>query len=668
MVRGETMILVTLGTQKEQFTRLLDYIENSNIQDEIIVQAGHTKYESKKMKIFDFIPYEKMNEYIEKADLIITHSGTGSVLMPLKKGKKVIACARLSKYEEHVDDHQKQLVDVFKQEGYILELDENNSLDKLIKQIKKFKPKKYKTNTKEFIKKLEEEIDISKTKKEKKTIFKNVIFLNTVLIFLTFLFISFFVPLTGDDWTNALFKTNNIFDAIKIAYDKYFIHEGRFMSRVFVIIFTNTKWLWNIFNAIMIATVYNISMKLIKPKNINLCSLIFAFSMLFIETTMFTQSYLWVTGNITYFLPMFLYIVYIFLVKKVYDNDFNFTKGTFIISITLNLLIPTMVEHISISLVCSNILLLLYVYVKTKKINKLFLINSIISIIGFLIIYLSPGALLRAKEMDFYSYSLFEKIFVNIPNFVNFTYVSNTMFLTLIVMLLILFINRHVKGIKKILFILIITILPILNIMANILTLISIYSSKASKILNLISFTTNYSNVYIIIFWCFITLMLFIINILYTKKHKNYKALFFFITGFLANFAMLLSPIWGGRTALFTLIMLSINILILIDSYSLKQIKKINKLLFVILIFYIIVLLILYNSVYRQQIVRENSIKEQIQNNETLIIIERFPENILWNSNAWNEIHEKSFKSYYDIGKEVEIYRKKIIYKKLIFY
>ena len=45
------MILVTLGTQKQQFTRLLEYIENSNIKEEIIVQAGFTKFNSKKMKI-----------------------------------------------------------------------------------------------------------------------------------------------------------------------------------------------------------------------------------------------------------------------------------------------------------------------------------------------------------------------------------------------------------------------------------------------------------------------------------------------------------------------------------------------------------------------------------------------------------------------------------------
>ena len=152
------MILVTLGTQKEPFTRLLDYIENSKIKDKIIVQAGHTKYNSKKMEIFDFIPYDKMDEYINEADLIITHSGTGSVLTPLKRGKKIIVCARLSKYDEHVDDHQVELLEVFKEEGYVLELSENNKLDEVYKEVKNFKPKMYTSNTDNFINKLKEEI------------------------------------------------------------------------------------------------------------------------------------------------------------------------------------------------------------------------------------------------------------------------------------------------------------------------------------------------------------------------------------------------------------------------------------------------------------------------------------------------------------------------------
>ena len=153
------MILVTLGTQKQQFTRLLEYIENANIKEEIIVQAGFTKFESNKMKIFDFIDYDAMNKYIDKADLIITHAGTGSIVSALKKDKKVIACARKSKYQEHVDDHQEEILDVFYEEGYILKIDEELDLDDVYKKSKSFKPKKFISNTEKFIRLLEKEIN-----------------------------------------------------------------------------------------------------------------------------------------------------------------------------------------------------------------------------------------------------------------------------------------------------------------------------------------------------------------------------------------------------------------------------------------------------------------------------------------------------------------------------
>lgn len=153
------MILVTLGTQKQSFVRLLEYIEKSKITDEIIVQAGHTKFVSSKMQVFDFIDYDKMNEYIEKADLIITHAGTGSIVSALQKGKKVIACARKAEYLEHVDNHQEEIVEVFYDEGYILKIDETINLDDLMKEVLKFKPKKFVSNTDKFIKKLEKEIN-----------------------------------------------------------------------------------------------------------------------------------------------------------------------------------------------------------------------------------------------------------------------------------------------------------------------------------------------------------------------------------------------------------------------------------------------------------------------------------------------------------------------------
>lgn len=154
------MIFVTLGTQTQKFYRLLDAIEKSNIKEEIVVQAGGSAdYSSKKMKILKFIDYGEMQYLIDKSDLIITHGGTGSIIMPIQQGKKVIACARLEKYKEHINDHQTEIVSIFAEEGYILEFKDGDSLDEIIKSSKSFKPKKYVSNTKKFIKCLQEEID-----------------------------------------------------------------------------------------------------------------------------------------------------------------------------------------------------------------------------------------------------------------------------------------------------------------------------------------------------------------------------------------------------------------------------------------------------------------------------------------------------------------------------
>ncbi len=157
------MILVTLGTQDKPFTRLLDSvqkeIDNGNIKDKVIVQAGYTKYNSDEMEIFDLIDRDKFSELIKSCDLLITHGGVGSILTGLKNNKKLIVCPRLAKYHEHMNDHQIQIVDRFYEEGYILRYNDGDNLADVLKQSDNFKPKKFKSNTDKFISIIENYID-----------------------------------------------------------------------------------------------------------------------------------------------------------------------------------------------------------------------------------------------------------------------------------------------------------------------------------------------------------------------------------------------------------------------------------------------------------------------------------------------------------------------------
>ncbi len=157
------MVLVLLGTQNNSFHRLLEeidrLIQRGMIQEEVIVQAGYTQYTSKNMKILGLIAKEELEKLQNKADLIITHGGVGSILLSITKNKKVIAVPRLHQYGEHVNDHQKQIVKLFNEKGYIIGIDGVEGLEQAIKEMKGFKPKEYQQNHDKMLKLIEDFID-----------------------------------------------------------------------------------------------------------------------------------------------------------------------------------------------------------------------------------------------------------------------------------------------------------------------------------------------------------------------------------------------------------------------------------------------------------------------------------------------------------------------------
>ena len=162
------MILVVLGTQDKAFPRLLEAVDREikkgTIKEKVVVQAGQTKYESDNMEILDLVSAPEFDKLVDKADLIITHGGVGSILTAIKKNKRIIAAPRLAKYKEHHNDHQKQIIREFADQGYLLELRDFNKLDKMIEKSKNFKPKKFESNTNNMIKLLENYIEESNHK------------------------------------------------------------------------------------------------------------------------------------------------------------------------------------------------------------------------------------------------------------------------------------------------------------------------------------------------------------------------------------------------------------------------------------------------------------------------------------------------------------------------
>lgn len=141
----DSAVLITLGTLDWKFERMLkmaeELVRERKIGGNISVQTGFTDYQSDLFKTYKYLRKEEYGEILRNASVIITHGGAGNLFEGIRLGKKIIAVARLVEKEEHIDNHQTELVGKLAREGYILAAE--NSLIEAWDQLDTFVPRRY---------------------------------------------------------------------------------------------------------------------------------------------------------------------------------------------------------------------------------------------------------------------------------------------------------------------------------------------------------------------------------------------------------------------------------------------------------------------------------------------------------------------------------------------
>lgn len=149
------MIFVVLGTQKFQLNRLLqkldEYVEQGLLTDEIYAQIGNSTYKPRHYAYKDFMDKKEFDATIAKADLVIAHSGVGTIITAIHAKKPVVVFPRLAKYKEHVDDHQLDIARAFEMKKYVLCCYENDDLLEKINKCKDFQFDEYVSQQKQII-------------------------------------------------------------------------------------------------------------------------------------------------------------------------------------------------------------------------------------------------------------------------------------------------------------------------------------------------------------------------------------------------------------------------------------------------------------------------------------------------------------------------------------
>lgn len=106
------MIFLTTGTQLP-FDRLVraldDWVEVANPSCEIFGQVlpdRHDPYVPKSFRPVERLSPTEYAEVFDRARLIVSHAGMGTILTALTQGKQICVMPRQVKYKEHRNDHQ----------------------------------------------------------------------------------------------------------------------------------------------------------------------------------------------------------------------------------------------------------------------------------------------------------------------------------------------------------------------------------------------------------------------------------------------------------------------------------------------------------------------------------------------------------------------------------
>ena len=107
------MILVTVGTEKFQFNRLMKWvsllIQQDWLEQEVVVQYGSCTFIPNGVEAYKLLPAPEFNKLAMSASLVIGHCGEGTLSLAEKIKAPYILVPRNALFQEHVDNHQLEL-------------------------------------------------------------------------------------------------------------------------------------------------------------------------------------------------------------------------------------------------------------------------------------------------------------------------------------------------------------------------------------------------------------------------------------------------------------------------------------------------------------------------------------------------------------------------------
>lgn len=121
----EPLMFATVGATLP-FPRLVDLVceakVGGHIPERVVLQVGagaNIGSPVEGLECVETMPFGEVQAMLQKADLVVCHGGTGSLITALRAGCRVIAVPRRFEKGEHYDNHQAEITETFQQRGLL---------------------------------------------------------------------------------------------------------------------------------------------------------------------------------------------------------------------------------------------------------------------------------------------------------------------------------------------------------------------------------------------------------------------------------------------------------------------------------------------------------------------------------------------------------------------
>ena len=118
----ERLLFATVGATLP-FDRLVQSVaelkRNGDLPERVIAQVGIGGAQPRELECVETMSFDDIQETLSRADLVICHGGTGSIITALREKCRTVVMPRLFELAEHYDNHQLEISESFELRGLV---------------------------------------------------------------------------------------------------------------------------------------------------------------------------------------------------------------------------------------------------------------------------------------------------------------------------------------------------------------------------------------------------------------------------------------------------------------------------------------------------------------------------------------------------------------------